>query len=95
MVRELIVALLRPDPAKRLGSTSGADELRESSALLAVDWEQLAEGAVASPLASRAAAFIRDAAGAAGSDASDRSEVAQPFFTTPSPSAAKWCETDF
>ena len=55
----LICKLLAPDPERRLGGETGAAQLREARALADVDWQQLAAGTAASPLAARAADVIR------------------------------------
>ena len=90
VVQELIVELLNPDPSRRAGSEGGAAEVREVASLLGVDWQQLGDGSLPSPLATRAANLISAGRGGAASGAD--SEAAEPEFEVASPSAAEWAK---
>ena len=80
----------RETAAKRLGSSGGAAEVRESPALLGLAWKAIAAGSAQSPLALRATDWIRSQAPA---DA-DAEELPPPDHFPPAPSAA-WCEAEF
>ena len=100
LTQDLITALLHPDPNRRMGSSGGAAQLREAPPLLGIDWVKLAEGTARSPLAARAASFLR--AGSASSQQSSSGdppaiapEAESPDFAPAASAAAQWCAADF
>ena len=83
-----------PEPEKRMGAPAigagGAAEVKDQPPLLGFNFRELTDGAMKSPLATRAANVIRSSADGSEPSGAAGAEAPAPEFAPAPPTAKEW-----